>query len=105
MNGPCLDESDLIKCVFDDQESPEDGIYIADTLALCIVPVLPKSGYIPFQLSVERTEGMISTYSSTFTACNYSKRRKEGSLSIDNVLKGSFPIATYVASYSGLHYY
>ncbi len=34
VNGPCLDESDLIKCVFDDQESPEDGIYIADTLAL-----------------------------------------------------------------------
>ncbi len=66
MNGPCLDESDLIKCVFD-QESPD---YIADTLALCIVPVLPMSGNIPFQLSVERTEGMISTYSSTFTACN-----------------------------------
>ncbi len=71
VNGPCLDESDLIKCVFDDQESPEDGIYIADTLALCIVPVLPKNGYIPFQLSVEGIAGTIPTHSSTFTACNY----------------------------------
>ena len=56
---------------------------------MCIVPVLPKSGYIPFQLSVEGIAGTISTHSSTFTACKKLTDNRAALLEriVDNVSK------------------
>ena len=60
-----LGRDDDIECVFDEQT--EEGIYISRIRALCIVPVIHKTGSIPFNLRIKRDSELIATYSSTFT--------------------------------------
>ena len=69
VTAPCLNQSDIIKCIFDGISV--DGIYLDESSALCITPFLPRVGRLSFRLTVEKTiggESQTFSYGSSFTS-------------------------------------
>ena len=67
INGLQLRRGSNIECVFDDQTT--NGIYVSESQALCVVPVVYKTGSIPLTVNTGRDSGKKEVYASTFTIC------------------------------------
>lgn len=63
VNGPCFDEDDSIECSFGDVTAT--GVFINNTLALCVTPVLSQLSILPFSLTVTKSDDSISNHTST----------------------------------------
>ncbi len=57
VNGPCLEETDSITCVFDGQEV--SGVFVTMLIAVCVSPPLSSIGSVPFQLIARSSNGEI----------------------------------------------
>lgn len=62
-----IGEDDEIRCVFDGVEVR--GVYVNELQALCISPLLSRTGRLPFQILV--TGSIRFSAESTFTSCMY----------------------------------
>ena len=67
INGLQLRRGSNIECMFDDQIT--NGIYVSESQALCVVPVVYKTGPIPLTVNIGRNSGKKEAYTSTFTIC------------------------------------
>ena len=65
VQGPCFEPSSRLKCIFGTTEVT--GVYVNNSKALCISPMLRRAGRVEFTIIVDG-----ATYSgATFTACKY----------------------------------
>ena len=69
ISGLPLERSDNIGCVFGDQTT--EGVYISERVALCVAPVVSRTGSIPFTVNIQRIDQptVVAYYSSIFTIC------------------------------------
>ena len=64
VRGFQLNMDDDIMCMFDDQTT--EGLYVTENDASCILPMVHRTGSIPFVVRVRRASGSIEIYTSTF---------------------------------------
>ena len=68
VSGPCLEETDNIVCTFDGVVV--DGVYINETMALCVSPCLSTIGRVVFEVNVTTLNGTIKFEGETaFFSC------------------------------------
>ena len=68
VEGPCLNETDVITCTFDGTLVP--GAYVSEFRAICVSPALRDHGRRRFTLTVNRVDGSLKySGSAIFYAC------------------------------------
>ena len=65
VQGPCFEPGSGLKCIFGTTEVT--GVYVSETKALCISPMLRRAGRVEFAMIVDG----VQYGGATFTACKY----------------------------------
>ena len=58
LRGPCFEESDVVKCIFDEISTP--GVYVSRESVMCVSPAMNAIGKIDVTLQVTRGSNILS---------------------------------------------
>ena len=69
LRGPCIEESDVIECIFDGISTP--GVYVNRESVMCVSPAMNAIGKIDVTLQVTRGSNILSRSAFFYSGNNY----------------------------------